>query len=145
MLSYVHRGVFRAQSNICGSVFFAKIVNGLQALSISAKSSLVDVWLVSKYASGSRNSHRCSVEKAFLKHFAIFSGKHLFWSLFLTKLQAFFPHSDWIRVSLCIQSKWGKKIEKKCGYFRSLWLWLPTAVTKKCSERCALQLYCTCF
>ena len=38
------------------------------------KSSLVDVWLVSKYASGFRNSHRCSVEKAVLKHFAIFTG-----------------------------------------------------------------------
>ena len=108
------------------------------------KSFLVDVWLVSKYASGFRNSHRCSVEKAVLKHFAIFTRKHLCWSLFSIKLQAFFPHSDWIRVSLCIQSKCGKTIEKKnCGYFHSLWLWLLTAITKRCAERCALQLYCT--
>ena len=66
------------------------------------KSSLVDVWLVSKYVSGFRNSHRHSVEKAALKNFAIFTGKHLYWSLFLTKLQALFPHSDWIQVSLRI-------------------------------------------
>ena len=30
---------------------------------------------------------RCPV-KGVLKHFAIFTGKHLFWSLFLIKLQA---------------------------------------------------------
>ena len=36
-----------------------------------------------------RNSHqRCSIEKAILKNFTIFAGKHLCWSHFLTKLQA---------------------------------------------------------
>ena len=37
-----------------------------------------------------RNSHqKCSEKKIVLKNFAIFSGKHLCWSLFLTKLQAY--------------------------------------------------------
>ena len=37
-----------------------------------------------------RNSHqRCSIKEAFLKNFAIFTGKHLCWSLLLIKLQAF--------------------------------------------------------
>ena len=35
-----------------------------------------------------RNSHqKCSEKKIVLKNFAIFSGKHLCWSLFLIKLQ----------------------------------------------------------
>ena len=35
----------------------------------------------------SRNNHwKCSVKKAVLKNFANFTGKHLFWSLFLIKL-----------------------------------------------------------
>ena len=35
----------------------------------------------------SRNNHwRCSVKKAVLKNFSNFTGKHLFWSLFLIKL-----------------------------------------------------------
>ena len=67
------------------------------------KNSLIDVWLASKFTSGIRNNHRCSVEKAVLKNFVMFTGKHLCWSLFLTKLQAFLPHSDWTRVSLCIR------------------------------------------
>ena len=42
--------------------------------------------------SGFRRSHwRCSIKKAVLKNFAIFTGKHLCWSLFLVKLQAFRP------------------------------------------------------
>ena len=37
-----------------------------------------------------RSSHqRCSIKKAVLKNFAIFLRKHLFWSLFLIKLQTF--------------------------------------------------------
>ena len=37
----------------------------------------------------SRSSHRrCSVKKDALKNFAIFTGKHLSWGLFLIKLQA---------------------------------------------------------
>ena len=42
------------------------------------------------YFSKSRSSHqRCSRKKAVLKIFALFTGKHLCWSLFLTKLQVF--------------------------------------------------------
>ena len=54
------------------------------------KGSLLDVWLVFKCASGFRNSHWCSLEKAVLKNFAILGGKHMRCSLILTKLQAFF-------------------------------------------------------
>ena len=37
-----------------------------------------------------RSSHqRCSVKKGVLKNFANFLGKHLYWSLFLIKLQAY--------------------------------------------------------
>ena len=45
-------------------------------------------------------------------------------------------HSNWI---------WEKKIEKieNCGSFSFLWLWLLIAIMKRCSEQCALQLYCT--
>ena len=40
----------------------------------------------------SRSSHqRCSIEKVVLKNFAIFTGKHLFWSLLLIDLQASSP------------------------------------------------------
>ena len=39
-----------------------------------------------------RTSHRkCSVKKGVLKTFAIFTGKHLCWSLFLIKLQPWRP------------------------------------------------------
>ena len=35
-----------------------------------------------------RSSHqRCSIEKAVLKNFAVFTGKHQRWSLFLIELQ----------------------------------------------------------
>ena len=112
------------------------------------KSSLVDVWLVSKYASGFRNSRQCSVEKAVLKHSAIFTGKHLCWSLFLTNLQAFFPHSDWIWVSLHIQSKCRKKLKKKkkivatfvlygCGYL----LLLQKDAQNNAHYNCIVPLY----
>ena len=34
-----------------------------------------------------RSNHpRCSIKKAFLKHFVIFTGKHLFWGLFFNKV-----------------------------------------------------------
>ena len=40
----------------------------------------------------SRSSHqRCSIEKAVLKNFAIFTGKHLCWSLLLIDLRALRP------------------------------------------------------
>ena len=36
-----------------------------------------------------RSSHlRCSIKEAVLKNFAIFTGKHMFWNLFLIKLEA---------------------------------------------------------
>ena len=81
------------------------------------KSSFVDVCLVSKYASGFRNSHQCSVEKAVLKNFAILTGKHLCWSL-LIKLQAIsciqteYEYLS-VLVSFHIQSKCRGKNEKK--------------------------------
>ena len=41
----------------------------------------------SKFCKKSRSSHqRCSIKKAVLKNFAIFTGIHLCWSLFLIKL-----------------------------------------------------------
>ena len=50
---------------------------------------------------GIKSSHRmCSMKKAIFKNFAIFTGKHLFWSLFLIKLHA-----------------WRKKMQVfSCGY-----------------------------
>ena len=113
------------------------------------KSSFVDVCLVSKYASGFRNSHWCSVEKVVLKYFAIFTGKYLYWNLFLTKLQAIsrirteYKYLS-VLVSFRIQSECGEKIEKKnYGSFCSLWLYLLISIMKRYTERCALQLYCT--
>ena len=93
-----------------------------------------------------RNSHRCSVEKTVLKYFAIFTGNT---SVGVSFQQSCRPSShirtEYESLSVYIQFKCGEKIEKKkkCGYFRSLWLWLLTAIMKKCAERCALQLYCT--
>ena len=41
-----------------------------------------------------RSSHRrCSIKKTVLKNYAILTGKHLCWGLFLIKLQAFRPAS----------------------------------------------------
>ena len=45
------RGVFRTRSNVYDEAFFAKIVNGLKALTISQKSFIVNVRLSSKHAS----------------------------------------------------------------------------------------------
>ena len=48
--------------------------------------------IFSKFCKKSRSSHqRCSIKKAVLKNFAIFTGIHLCRSLFLIKLQAFRP------------------------------------------------------
>ena len=39
-----------------------------------------------------KSSHRrCSIKKAYIKNLEIFAGKHLCWSLFLRKLQAWRP------------------------------------------------------
>ena len=83
MLRYVHRGVFRTQSNICDSVFCENSLRLISADFFLKKNSLTDVWLVSKYACSFRNSHRHPVEKAVLKNFIIFTGKHLCWLEFL--------------------------------------------------------------
>ena len=40
---------------------------------------------------GRSSQERCSVKKGVLKNFANFTGKHLCWSLFLIKFQAFNP------------------------------------------------------
>ena len=43
--------------------------------------------IFSKFCKKSRNTHqRCCIKKAVFKHFAIFTGIHLCWSLFLIKL-----------------------------------------------------------
>ena len=50
------------------------------------------MYLKIKKSVNSRNSHHsCSIEKAVLKIFAIFTGKHLCWSLLLIDLQASRP------------------------------------------------------
>ena len=47
------------------------------------------------WESSSRSSHqRSSIKKGALKNFAIFTGTHLCWSLFLLKLKAFTPFSQ---------------------------------------------------
>ena len=52
----------------------------------------IDAIAVSLALIGLRSSHlSCSIEKTVLKNFAIFTGKHLCWSLFLIKLQDFRP------------------------------------------------------
>ena len=45
------RDVSRTQSNIYDGAFFAKMVNGLKPLHISAKKAIVDARLCSKYVS----------------------------------------------------------------------------------------------
>ena len=46
-----------------------------------------------------RSSHRsCSIKVGFLKNFAIFTGNHMCWSLFLIKLQAFRPTTLLVQV-----------------------------------------------
>ena len=48
--------------------------------------------LQTKKILNSRSSHqRCSIEKAVFKNFAIFTGKHLCWSLLLIDLQVLKP------------------------------------------------------
>ena len=89
------------------------------------KSYLTDIWMVSKYTSGFRNSHQCSIEKTVLKHFANYSPFKLNTSTS--------PYSVWMQ----------EKIEKKCGSFCSLWLWQLIAIMKRCSEWCTLQFYCS--
>lgn len=47
-IQYFFRGVFRTQPNIYDG---AKIVNGIQPIAILAKSSILNFWLDSEYAS----------------------------------------------------------------------------------------------
>ena len=60
-----------------------------------------------------RNSHqRCSVKKSVLKNLANFTEKHLCWSLFLIKLQAFRPVTLLKKVSntsVCLWNLWSYK------------------------------------
>ena len=67
-------------------------------------------WLISflkKHRSShrrSRSSHRrCSIKKGILKNFVNLTGKHLYWSLFLIKLQA-----------LSLQVFFKKRLQHKC-------------------------------
>ena len=50
---------------------------------------------------GIKSSHwMCSMKKAIFKNFAIFTGKHLFWSLFLIKLHAWRKKTQVFRVDI---------------------------------------------
>ena len=53
-----------------------------------------------------------------------------------------FPLQIFLTILIMVteQQHWRKII---CGYFRFIWLWLRTAIMKRCAERCALQLYRT--
>ena len=46
------RSISRTQVNIYDGVFFTEIVNGMKAVNVSQKSSIVDIPLGSKHASG---------------------------------------------------------------------------------------------
>ena len=49
-------------------------------------------WEISKFCKKLRSSHqKCSIKKAVLKNFTIFTGKYLYWSLFLIKSQDWRP------------------------------------------------------
>ena len=50
--------------------------------------------ILSKFQPRRCSHRRCSVKISNLKNFAIFTGKHLHWSLFLKKLQPFSPDSN---------------------------------------------------
>ena len=79
---------------------FATVFNGFYTLTIFAKRSVSDVWLV-PYTTllnmgicrlnenlSVKSSHpHVSHEKAVLQNFVIFSWKHLRWSIFLTRSQ----------------------------------------------------------
>ena len=56
-----------------------------------SQSKTVDVKVqIQKFVLKIRSSHqRCSIKKAVLKNCSIFTGKHLCWSLFLIKVQAY--------------------------------------------------------
>ena len=64
----------------------------LKVNSKDTRTKSIDASAVSLALIGLRSSHlSCSIEKTVLKNFAIFTGKHLCWSLFLIKLQDFRP------------------------------------------------------
>ena len=44
-------------------------------------------WLF--YQTDKSSHRRCSIKEAVLKNFAVFTGKHLYWSLFLITLQIY--------------------------------------------------------
>ena len=72
-----------------------------------------------------RSSHRrCSIYKDISKNFAIFTGKHLCWSLFLIKLQAFRPTLKNICEQLLLKKEvlevTGKMLKQKTKKLKSL-------------------------
>ena len=93
------RGIFIALSNTYDGVFM-KIIKSCYLLTIFSKNFIIDVWQGSKYVSvmfgfvhfpkivnGIRFFKKQPLD-VFCKNFWKFTGKHLCWTLFLTKLQA---------------------------------------------------------
>ena len=67
---------------------FSKIFNSWNSLTIFAKSSILDVWLVFEYASAycyQKQLPEVFFQQRCSKNFTSFAGKHLCWSLFLVK------------------------------------------------------------
>ena len=52
---------------------------------------LVLIKRIRRWCDSRRSHRRCSTKKVVLKNFAVFTRKHLYWSLFLIKLRAFRP------------------------------------------------------
>ena len=72
---------WKTSANGCFSMSHARI--GVKVKKITERSSQYEFWKVVVKA---KSSHRrCSMKKAFLKNLAIFTEKHLCWSLFLIK------------------------------------------------------------
>ena len=59
------------------------------------KSLKLYIYIKQKNSLNSRSSHqRCSIEKAVLKNFSIFTGKHLCWSFFFLKACCFIKRNS---------------------------------------------------
>ena len=74
-LRYVNRGVFKGKPNNYGQAFFAKIVE-----LFLQKHSLVDVWLSSKYASGSLDApcEMAPLNSFIMQYYVITSSSFVF-------------------------------------------------------------------
>ena len=101
-----------------------RAVMGWKWLTIFVKNFIID-------ASQGKSSHRrCYIKKVVLRNFAIFTGKHLCWSLFLIKLKA--SHAKvWFQWGLQLYSKETLtqvfsyeycKISKKTYFEKYLWM-----------------------